>query len=404
MALRNFYSFLILYFTFTNVNAQIVYPFGKSNLSDTSSNWLSTLGDRMTNAEIVGLGEVSHGDQESNLLKCRLVKYLVQEKGFKDIFIEYGDPALRKLNAFISDSAIKDTSALEALFDQTFINGGYHPPLYNNHFKELIKWLKTYNLENPAKMVSLRGIDINLGWNIFWNGWMNEGTKMRVRAEFGKKDLNLKETDAIISTWFKREEKTLRDSLGADQFSNLKMDVKNFLSNIRYLQNGDSRNAAMIDMRDSMMNENIKMLIKNKAIIWAHNLHVSNSGFSPSKQFNSKMLGNRLRESHANKYFIILTDYSEKANVNILSKANSFGTKSFASNNKTLAYELARKNRLEEGLVFSKDFSNADAVKFNNIGLLGDYFLIATTNVAYDALFYFKVLTPLNLYKNTRDN
>ena len=331
-------------------------------------------------------------------LKNILIKYLVEKKGFRELILEYADPELRKLNSYLSDSSVNNVIILDSIFNNTFSNNGVRSSLYNTDFKDLMSWIKGYNMNHQKEIISFRGMDIFVGWGTFWNGWMNEMSKKRVRDVYGRRDLTVDETRDIVNNWYKLEKQKLKDSLHENSYRLLEMDIKNYMAHFDYVKNGGNKSIHMIRMRDSLMAINVKQLVNKKAIISAHNLHISNSGFH-SAQWDAKMLGNYLRDRYGDKYYILLTDFSVEANVSIYSEPNNFMVRKFGSNPKTLAYTLNKKFQVAEGLVFDKDLQNIVDIKLNSIGLKGDRTLNSAPPKSFDALIYFKNLSPSIMLK-----
>ncbi len=104
------------------------------------------------NKPFIAIGESLHGTAEYTRLQHRLLKYLVQKKGFRIFVLE--NPLLRstELTAAVSKC---DTTALP-------MSTLYFP---QEEDQDLFEWIRSYNCANPGDPIIYRGIDI---WDRFW--------------------------------------------------------------------------------------------------------------------------------------------------------------------------------------------------------------------------------------------
>ncbi len=113
---------------------------------------LDSLRSMVGSAQIVGLGEATHGTKEFFLLKHRMVRYLVTRMGFTTFAIEASAPEADELNAYVLNGV--GTPSL-LLFNLRFWIWDTRELL------DMIRWMREWNISAPASQrVSFRGIDI----------------------------------------------------------------------------------------------------------------------------------------------------------------------------------------------------------------------------------------------------
>lgn len=384
-----------LFIALLKLKAQSLSGKAFSQTVELQKEMLDSMSIRMNSAELVGLGEVSHGSSEIFIIKSQLVKFLIEKMNFRQILFELDDPTLRPLNEYLKDGSPRDKKQLDSIFDRdfNFAEGGII--LNNQPFKELISWLKDFNVLHPDDVVELRGIDIFVPFKIFRHHYMDSASVHLMQKEYGIRNLSLKETDRLIQDWYLREKQALEAKLGDEAFSLVQMDVRNFRSQLNYYANGDAGNSKMVQFRDSVMYKNVVELKSTKSILWGHNLHIRAGDFIMNR-FHAKMLGSFLKQAYDKKYFTILTDFVDRAKITTISKAGNFSTKVFNINNKTLSSKFVVQPKFFQLLVFDDDPIIKDMGRsMNNIGLFGDYFLLSGEKKSFDALILFKELSPV---------
>lgn len=123
---------------------------------------LQPLFDRIGDAEIVMLGEASHGTHEYYTWRAHITKRLIEEKGFNFIAIEGDWPDCYKLNRYIKGYDIANKSAFKVLH-----NFNQWPTWMwaNWEMVALSYWLKEHNLSLPSnKRIGFYGLDVFSLW------------------------------------------------------------------------------------------------------------------------------------------------------------------------------------------------------------------------------------------------
>ncbi|MFB7816668.1 erythromycin esterase family protein [Paenibacillus chitinolyticus] len=117
-------------------------------------------------ADMVLLGEASHGTSDFYRVRAELSKRLITSKGFNIIGVEGDWPAAYRLNRYVKGKAGADSSAAEALGDFT------RWPTWmwaNTEIRDFAEWLKAHNAASHGngserQKVGFYGIDMYSLW------------------------------------------------------------------------------------------------------------------------------------------------------------------------------------------------------------------------------------------------
>lgn len=101
-------------------------------------------------AQVVALGESTHGTHEFFVAKHHLFRYLVERHGFTVFAIEANQLATERINAYVNGAT--DT-VQEAM-------GGLFGVWYKQEVKDLIEWMRAYNTQAPKQPLSFVGFDM----------------------------------------------------------------------------------------------------------------------------------------------------------------------------------------------------------------------------------------------------
>ncbi|MFI0508632.1 erythromycin esterase family protein [Streptomyces sp. WSLK1-5] len=119
-----------------------------------SSRDLRALGRMLRGAEVVGLGEATHGSRDFFRTKHRVFRYLVEEKGFRTFSLELPWSSGVRLNEYVlgGKGELRDIAREE-------FQGSYR--IWNNQdYMDLIEWMRGYNLGHPDDPVQFMGDDM----------------------------------------------------------------------------------------------------------------------------------------------------------------------------------------------------------------------------------------------------
>jgi erythromycin esterase len=100
--------------------------------------------------EVVGLGEATHGSRGFFRMKHRVLRHLVEEKGFRSFSLELPWSSGVRLNEYVlhGKGDLKDIAREE-------FQGAYR--IWNNQdYLGLVAWMRAFNLRHPDDPVRFR--------------------------------------------------------------------------------------------------------------------------------------------------------------------------------------------------------------------------------------------------------
>jgi len=102
------------------------------------------------NAQIIGLGESTHGTREFFQAKHRLVEHLVRRHGFRMFAVEANQLSVERINRFVQTGEGEAQRVIRAMF-----------AVWNTEeMLALINWVRAWNVAHPDKMVRFVGYDM----------------------------------------------------------------------------------------------------------------------------------------------------------------------------------------------------------------------------------------------------
>jgi erythromycin esterase len=102
-------------------------------------------------ATVVGLGEATHGSHEQFRLKHRMVRYLVEEMGFRTLAFEEDFAGGVELDRYVTTGE-GDPRALVTQMSSPFWSA--------EEIVDLLEWVRAYNVEHPGDLVRFLGTDV----------------------------------------------------------------------------------------------------------------------------------------------------------------------------------------------------------------------------------------------------
>ena len=261
---------------------------------------LNQLNPLFENAEIVGLGEATHGTREFFQMKHRIVEWIAQQKDTVIFAIEANMPEARAINKYIN-SGIGNPK--ELLADLQYWTWNTEEVL------QLIEWMRSYNETDKGK-VEFWGFDMAFP----------KVAADSVRSFIEKADpIFLEELEKSYEFPDDPEEfRSLNDN-DIIEMQERVQSVKEYLSDnkVNYLKNYDTKFVEWViqyariveqsvsrftpngNSRDESMAENIDWIYEQKKgnsplLLWAHNSHIarSDNGFGKllAEQFGDDYL------------------------------------------------------------------------------------------------------------------
>lgn len=289
---------------------------------------LAPVGNMLSEARIVGIGEPTHGTSEATNLKLKLFKYLVEQKGFTTIALEENVPTCIEMNKIINQSEVNIRESLLSM------------PFYKcwktTEMEALFEWLRAYNLEHSNKVkligIDMEDIQIKGARKMLRDYGTEKNQKIATLIKLVDADLdsllvlNSKRSNPnkiqlaanSVASDLKRMQQLLGDSEIQINDTDILFDLN---TAVRVCQQWlESR--FFDGKRDLFMAENISYYLNShpseKIMVWAHNFHIANSS-----QGVEKVMGAYLKENYKEGYcplaistgagtYMATPDYSQK--------------------------------------------------------------------------------------------
>lgn len=264
--------------------------------------------DAVGDAQIVLLGESTHGTSEYYSARAQLTKKLIEEKGFTVIAVEADWPPAFEINRYIKSYPDKATSTNNVLkaFD-TWPEWMWA----NEEVSELIDWLKTYNLQKQSNSkVGFYGFDIyslpesieevlaNLQDLDRQDSDLIQAKRVSACFENFQPlpdhytlstfhfDKNCAEEAASLAAMIKQHEHLYPSEF--EQNLNIKMNALIVQNAEQYYRTAAKSDSQSWNIRDEHMVETIKELVQfhgedTKVIVWAHNTHIGDASATVMK-------------------------------------------------------------------------------------------------------------------------
>lgn len=111
---------------------------------------LALFGRIVGDARVVGLGESTHGTSEFFQLKHRLLEYLVRRQGFTVFAVETNQLSAERLNAYVQGGPGTAREAMRVMFR-----------VWNTEeMLALVEWMRSYNMERADRPLRFIGYDM----------------------------------------------------------------------------------------------------------------------------------------------------------------------------------------------------------------------------------------------------
>ncbi|MDJ1494104.1 erythromycin esterase family protein [Cytophagaceae bacterium DM2B3-1] len=131
-----------------------IIPLKSTSPSDPFTDLLA-LNEKIGKAHMIGLGENTHGSHEIFQMKHRLIRWLVEQKGFNVIAFEADMAAAEDVNKYVLTGKGDARKVLKGLGYWTWSV---------EEIAELISWVRQYNVAHPKQMVQFKGFDMQYSW------------------------------------------------------------------------------------------------------------------------------------------------------------------------------------------------------------------------------------------------
>ncbi|QDP39854.1 erythromycin esterase family protein [Radiobacillus deserti] len=288
-------------------------------------------------ANIVLLGEASHGTSEFYSIRAELTKRLIVDKGFEVIAVEGDWPACQKVNHYIKHyNAAPDIKEVLKAFNRW--------PSWmwaNEEMAELFEWIKHYNLAQEKK-IGFYGIDV---YSLYESmdeimNYLKETEAKGADLELAKKAFhcldasNRQEEQYAISAAFFSEScidevtkllASIRSHEGLynseqEEDLNLKMNALAAKNAENYYRTMVQHDAESWNIRDRHMVEALEEIRtyygdETKVIVWEHNTHVGDASATDMNDAGMINVGQLLREQNKKEDVFIVGFGTNKGSV-----------------------------------------------------------------------------------------
>lgn len=260
------------------------------------------LGEKTADANVVGMGEASHGTREFFQLKQRLFRYLVEKHGFRMLGLETNFAATLDINEYV----VRGEGTAEDVLAQKCI----HSPYRTESILRLIEWIRTFN-EGRVRDDKIRfhGIDVqyppvaatklktyfettdpevigNIEKDLVYlinHGFPDFSDDEELRA-------HLEARKAVVSTSgeaIDEHEKAYVDATSWEEYEKagrLVWMIEQGRKQFEAILEDRTDTGANIQIRDSAMAAQVQWLLRHepadRIALWGHNAHLARGAFS----------------------------------------------------------------------------------------------------------------------------
>ncbi|MFB6197305.1 MAG: erythromycin esterase family protein, partial [Halobacteriaceae archaeon] len=262
---------------------------------------LDVIGDAIGDADVIGMGEASHGTREFFQFKHRLFRYLVQHHGVRMLGLEANFAGMLAVNEYVLEGK---GSAVRAL-SQDCIYGSYQ----NESVLALIEWIREFNQgRHPDDKIRFHGFDVqdpsaacarleSHFEKVEPETLAEVSTPLEQLIDEGIPDLSddealnrhLDAREAVVSTLEEAIETNETAHVNATSRSDVRR-VKRLIWMIDRgreqfvtIQQGRAESGANIRVRDSAMAAQVQWLLRHEPAdeiaLWGHNAHLTRGAF-----------------------------------------------------------------------------------------------------------------------------
>jgi erythromycin esterase len=252
---------------------------------------MEALGPAIGDARIVAMGEETHGTHEFFQLKHRMLKYLVEKKGFTVFGLEANWPESLAINDYVVNGNGDPAEALDGLYFWTW---------NTEEMLDMIRWMRKYNADGKhTKKVKFFGFDMQVAHAAARNAEqylekVDPAEAKTAAVVFAPVSDAVRERESATSKpkvfWQKMEEhieylierfesrkKVYVEASSPEQWTLARHNLE-IVRQAAELYSVDQ--SGSISPRDQAMAENVKWILDQegpeaKMMLWAHNGHVS---------------------------------------------------------------------------------------------------------------------------------
>lgn len=291
-------------------------------------------------AEIVMLGEASHGTHEFYNIRADITRQLIEEKGFSAVAVEGDWPDCYRLNRYVRGFG-NDRDARSALADFKRF------PMWmwrNTVVEEFIAWLRMYNEGRPFyRQAGFYGLDMyslyastkavidyldkvdpraaaearkRYGCFDHFDHLSGDGQRYGYDVRFGlRKDCEDEAVEQLLELFYAGEEYLFRDGVPAEEerFS-VEQNARVVKSAESYFRNMFSEHVNLWNLRDEHMVDTLTELRAHlssqparpaKIVVWAHNSHLGDARATEMGRYGEINVGQLTRQRYGEQVRLI---------------------------------------------------------------------------------------------------
>ena len=287
---------------------------------------LDPLLERIGKADIVLIGEASHGTSEFYKMRSRITRELIVKKNFNFVAIEGDWPDAARIDHFVRHF---DTPPSEWTAFARFPTWMWR----NNDMREFVDWLRIHNTDiSPGKRVAFHGLDLYSLYSsirsiLKYLDDVDPATAQLARQRYGcltpwQADPATYGQAALTGSYrsCEREVVLMLTDLATKHREYAEHDGERFLDavqNARLVANAERYYRVMYygsreswNLRDRYMFETLKTLLDfhsphNKAIVWAHNSHIGDAAATEMSSRGELNIGHLCRKDFGDRAYSI---------------------------------------------------------------------------------------------------
>jgi len=287
---------------------------------------LDPLLERIGKADIVLIGEASHGTSEFYKMRSRITRELIVKKNFNFVAIEGDWPDAARIDHFVRHF---DTPPSEWTAFARFPTWMWR----NNDVREFVDWLRIHNTDiSPGKRVAFHGLDLYSLYSsirsiLKYLDDVDPATAQLARQRYGcltpwQADPATYGQAALTGSYrsCEREVVLMLTDLATKHREYAEHDGERFLDavqNARLVANAERYYRVMYygsreswNLRDRYMFETLKTLLDfhsphNKAIVWAHNSHIGDAAATEMSSRGELNIGHLCRKDFGDRAYSI---------------------------------------------------------------------------------------------------
>jgi protein-L-isoaspartate(D-aspartate) O-methyltransferase len=287
---------------------------------------LDPLLQRIGDAELVLVGEASHGTSEFYRMRSRITRELIEKKNFRFVAIEGDWPDAARIDHFVRHFETPPSEWTAFARFPTWMWRNYE-------VREFVDWLRIHNTEKtPDERIAFHGLDLYSLYSsirsiLKYLDEVDPATAHLARQRYGcltpwQADPATYGRAALSGTYrsCEREVVHMLRELSAKHREYAEYDGERFLDavqNARLVANAERYYRVMYygsreswNLRDSYMFETLRVLLDfhrpdNKAIIWAHNSHVGDAAATDMSGRGELNIGHLCRKEFGERAYSI---------------------------------------------------------------------------------------------------